>query len=73
MKPEWKDAPEWANYLAMDSDGEWFWYESPPGIGLKCWRVSEGACSNAGTEQHWRETKEARPALLQVSRNEKPC
>ena len=78
MKPDWKDAPEWANYRAMDSNGEWFWYESPPGIGLKCWLVSEGDQAYAGTEQPWREpywrgTKEARPALLQVSRNEKPC
>jgi len=29
-KPEWKDAPKWANYLAMDGDGQWFWYEKQP-------------------------------------------
>jgi hypothetical protein len=29
-KPEWKDAPEWANWLAMDGDGIWFWYEVEP-------------------------------------------
>lgn len=26
-KPSWDTAPEWANYLAMDGNGEWFWYE----------------------------------------------
>jgi len=30
MKPDWKDAPEWANWLAMDDDGEWYWYEIEP-------------------------------------------
>lgn len=30
MKPDWKDAPEWARFLAQDSDGEWFWYENEP-------------------------------------------
>ena len=22
--------PEWANYIAMDDDGGWFWYEQEP-------------------------------------------
>ena len=30
MKPDWKNAPEWANWLAMDNSGEWFWYEIEP-------------------------------------------
>ena len=30
MKPEWKNAPEWANYLAMDYDRRWYWYETLP-------------------------------------------
>lgn len=29
-KPDWKDAPEWAQYLAMDADGKWYWYEKQP-------------------------------------------
>ena len=29
-KPSWDSAPEWANWLAMDSDSEWFWYISEP-------------------------------------------
>ena len=33
MKPDWKDAPEWASWLAMDEDGDWFWYESEPKLG----------------------------------------
>lgn len=30
MKPSWDDAPEWANWLAMDGDGEWIWYKDEP-------------------------------------------
>ena len=29
-KPSWDDAPEWANYLAMDDDGAWYWFECMP-------------------------------------------
>ena len=27
---DWKDAPDWANYAAMDKDGMWHWYECEP-------------------------------------------
>lgn len=31
MKPDWKDAPEWANWLALDpSSGNWRWHEHEP-------------------------------------------
>lgn len=30
MKPDWKDAPEWAQWLAMDGDGYWCWFQSRP-------------------------------------------
>ena len=29
-KPSWEDAPPWANYLARDADGRWYWYEIKP-------------------------------------------
>lgn len=31
-KPTWDKAPEWANWLACNADGEWFWYEEKPVI-----------------------------------------
>jgi hypothetical protein len=30
MKPSWDEAPEWANYLAQDYNGEWYWYNAKP-------------------------------------------
>ena len=28
-RPSWDDAPEWAEWLAQDESGEWFWFEAP--------------------------------------------
>ena len=30
MKPSWDEAPVWANWLAMDRDWQWNWYEQEP-------------------------------------------
>lgn len=30
MKPDWKDAPEWAEWLAMDQGGSWYWHAGQP-------------------------------------------
>lgn len=29
-KPNWKDAPAWAQWLSMDGDGLWSWWEIKP-------------------------------------------
>lgn len=29
-KPDWKDAPDWAMWLAQDNDGRWFWWGEKP-------------------------------------------
>lgn len=29
-KPDWKDAPEWAEWLAQDKTGSWYWHEYKP-------------------------------------------
>jgi hypothetical protein len=29
-KPDWKDAPDWANHLAQDGNGGWWWYKNKP-------------------------------------------
>lgn len=30
LKPEWKDAPQWASYLARDQNGDWYFHETEP-------------------------------------------
>ena len=29
-KPNWEDAPAWANFVAQDHDNTWWWYETKP-------------------------------------------
>jgi hypothetical protein len=65
MKPEWKDAPEWAKYLAMDEDGRWWWYELEPFGGQHGWFDGKFAMQTKAkvkTTNHWHETLEERPA-----------
>ena len=30
MPQTWDNAPRWANWLAMDADGRWHWFENEP-------------------------------------------
>ena len=68
MKPDWKDAPEWAQWLAMDEDGEWCWFDYRPFAEDQwCkWEVSIGRYAiadhhNNQVNSNWRETLESRP------------
>ncbi len=70
MKPDWKDAPEWATHLAMDSSGRWYWYDAEPredereeywvGQRLSRWE-------DAGKSPSWKDSLESRPAALDLS------
>lgn len=74
MKPDWKDAPEWANWLAMDGDGRWNWYNCEPiwDSELQIWVLSDEDngifedasdgpdCSGIDWDSAWSE-KESRP------------
>jgi len=65
--PDWKDAPSWANWLAMDSDGFWYWYENRPFAGNKIFR-GDGTFVNVSEDQelvisdNWKESLQQRPA-----------
>ncbi|MBP3934132.1 MAG: hypothetical protein J6D44_09725 [Pseudomonas sp.] len=58
-KPDWKDAPEWAEYLAKDKNGEWFWHEGRPNRDAVIW-YPIGRRRLASED--WKETLEARPS-----------
>jgi len=60
-KPEWKDAPEWANYLAMDWIGDWYWYHEKPRLSDSTWETG-GAVRLATHSYHgWQQSLEGRP------------
>lgn len=41
FEPNWSKAPEWANYFAIDDDGEMFWYEELPLLDETIWTHSD--------------------------------
>lgn len=65
-KPSWKDAPEWAEWLAQDPCGEWWFYDAKPcGDGGE-WdsavhSVSAEVVSDGAVLGSWRDTLEKRP------------
>jgi hypothetical protein len=65
MKPNWENAPKWANYLAMDEIGEWWWYECKPLKNEKdefgVWETLHRAAQAYKSDQDWAETLESRP------------
>lgn len=66
-KPNWNDAPEWAQWLAQDFNGDWCWYEEMPmsddkiekwlSLG-KTWQKLYSYNSN------WKQTLEKRPVIV---------
>lgn len=62
MKPDWKDAPEWANYLAMDYNGVWYWYTHEPRAGVKLWWSMGREEVAEKREVSWKDSLEKRPS-----------
>jgi hypothetical protein len=63
MKPNWSDSPSWANYLAQDANGAWWWYANKPIIWNENdveWRPN-GSSAPAKISMQWRGSLEERP------------
>jgi len=70
-KPDWNEAPEWAQWLGQDEVGEhrdhyWVWFENEPSQMSNGWidRSADGRCletRDVATQQEWRKTLEQRP------------
>ena len=59
--PSWKDAPEWANWVAQDRNGDWFWYEHEP-MTFKCsWGAHDRVELASKPIEDWETTKQPRP------------
>jgi hypothetical protein len=56
------DAPEWANYMATDGDGQVAWYEHKPYEGNDVWCWSDGKrLPVTNTIKYWRDSLTERP------------
>lgn len=67
-KPNWNQAPEFANWLTQDEDGDWWWFENEPSADLSTgrWDASDGDRDQLITIiDNWEDTKEARPLSAQ--------
>lgn len=67
-RPDWKDAPDWAMFLAQDKDGEWCWWNLKPVITCTLWTQGSPEkdyyFASAGyyvRTINWQETLEPRP------------
>lgn len=61
-----ESAPDWAEWLAQDDSGKWYWYASKPTHqGMKSWWPAPGAnnvqCGKGEILGDWRDTLEKRP------------
>lgn len=45
----WDNAPQWANWLAMDKNGRWFWFSDEPECYVRGWRHTKAR----GVHQHY--------------------
>lgn len=64
-KPSWSDAPEWAEWLAQDGDGGWWFYRCVPKTALLVWRGTDRHYANDGEVLgDWRDTLERRPEAM---------
>ena len=66
VRPHWVDAPDWAQWLAQDEDGEWYWFQDEPeAMGGKEWITLTGGnfewARTTPPHRHWFKTLEARP------------
>ncbi|MGL4756444.1 MAG: hypothetical protein ACRCXB_29160 [Aeromonadaceae bacterium] len=66
-KPSWKDAPEWAQWMAQDEDGEWWFFSGKPkaqsvSFGDQGYGISADYAKKGETLGDWRDTLEERPA-----------
>jgi hypothetical protein len=60
-KPDWKDAPDWANWAAQDYDGRWFWFENKPIAGFNVF-MAEGRMEPVKkVNTKWKQTTQQRP------------
>lgn len=65
MQIDWSKAPDWAQFVAMDADGRWHWYECEPDSEFRDgeWMVDDFRYEKASVERTptWKDTLQRRP------------
>ena len=66
--PSWDDAPEWAEFLAQDKSGVWYFYQFPVVVDEDWWVEAEGfdgkieELPKTENRDNWRTSLQSRPA-----------
>lgn len=60
FEPNWDDAPEWANWLAQNSNGQWKWFRCNPYKNNDNWYSTHNS-ANASESTNWQQTLQERP------------
>lgn len=64
-QPDWNQAPEWAKYLAMDEDGEFYYFEESPSMAGCSWQPQShgelGETFDHGYKGNWQDSLRKRP------------
>jgi hypothetical protein len=61
MQPDWSEAPEWAQWWAMDEDREAYWFKAKPESGATVWHSDE-LYQYDSTLPDWEDSLTQRPA-----------
>lgn len=78
MQVDWSEAPEWANWAAMDADGYCYWFELTPHIGDNAWNSATGKVSPFSSESFghsdnsdgWEKSLTSRPDDMLIAKEE---
>lgn len=64
--PDWENAPDWAQWVAQDKDGLWYWLSGKPEPLKDQWSVDTsdriGVSVQTNPNPNWRNTLEQRPS-----------
>ena len=61
IEPDWSEAPDWAQYWAMDADGFQWWYAEKPSRLATCWNGGGRVARLPERVLGWRNTLRERP------------
>lgn len=68
FKPVWESAPTWAKWLAMDCNGQWYWFEHKPSRSVAVWSYTDGISHSHEfmvlpyKVKNWKKSRQKRPA-----------
>lgn len=61
LKIDWEAAPDWAKYVAMDADGEWYFYEKKPELHSCSWNTNRRYEYITTEADNWDKSLQERP------------